>query len=53
MILTSIVSPEVLGVVLVIVLVGTGIMTGVARRKYGCTPERERELEEAVKQPRH
>ena len=47
MILTAIVSPGVLGVMLVIVLAGAWIMTSVVRRKYECTPEREKELEEA------
>lgn len=47
--LTAIISPKVLGVVLVIVLVGAGIMTSVVRRKYEYTPEREKELEEVVR----
>lgn len=53
MVLTSIVSPEVLVVMLVIILVGTGIMTSVVRHKYECTPEREKELEEAGEKERH
>lgn len=43
---TAIVSPEVLIVMLVIVLVGTGIMTSVVKGKYGYTPEKEKELEQ-------
>ncbi len=50
MLLTAIASPEVLLIVLVIVLVGTGIMTSVVRKKYECTPEREEEWEEALSQ---
>lgn len=53
MILTAIVSPEVLVVMLVIVLVGTGIMTRIVRRKYECTPEREKKLEEAGEQEKN
>ena len=52
MVLTAIVSPKVLAVMLVIVLVGTGIMTSVVRQKYECTPEREKELEQAAEQDR-
>lgn len=48
MFLTAIVSPKVLGVMLVVILVGGGIMTGIIKRKYGYTPEREKEWEEAV-----
>lgn len=43
---TAIVSPEVLIVMLVIVLVGTGIMTSIVKGKYGYTPEKEKELEQ-------
>lgn len=46
MLLTVIVSPEVLGIMLVIVLAGAGIMTKIVRSKYEYTPEREKELEE-------
>lgn len=46
LLLTAIVSPKVLGVMLIIVLVGTGIMNGIVRRKYQYTPEREKQLEE-------
>lgn len=46
LLLTAIVSPKVLGVMLVVVLVGTGIMTSVVHPKYQYTPEREKELEE-------
>lgn len=47
-VLTAIISPGVLGVMLVIILVGTGIMTKIFRSKYDCTPEREKALEEAA-----
>lgn len=50
MLLTSIVTPKVLGVMLVIILVGAGIMTSVVKRKYGYTPEREKELEELTRE---
>lgn len=44
MALTVIISPEVLGIMLVIVLAGAGIMTKIVRGKYGYTPEKEKEL---------
>ncbi len=47
---TVIVSPEVLGIVLGIALVGGFIMTKAVRKKYECTPEREKKLEERDKE---
>lgn len=46
--LTAIVSPTVLGIVLVIVFIGTAILTVVVRHKYQYTPEREKDLEEVA-----
>lgn len=51
--LTSIISPGVLGVMLVVVLTGTGIMTRIVSKKYGYTPEREEEMEQAAEESRH
>jgi hypothetical protein len=50
-VLTAIVSPKVLGVMLVIILVGAGIMTKIVHSKYEWTPEREKELEESASNP--
>ena len=46
MMLTSIISPGVAGVVLLVVLAGGYLMNRIIQRKYGYTPEREKELEE-------
>jgi ABC-type dipeptide/oligopeptide/nickel transport system permease subunit len=48
LVLTAIVSPKVLGIMMVIILAGVGIMTKIVRSKYECTPEREKELEERL-----
>ena len=45
MMLTSIISPGVAGVVLLVVLAGGYLMNRIIQRKYGYTPEREKELE--------
>ena len=50
MVATVIASPEVLGIVLGITLVGGFIMTIVVRKKYEWTPEREKKLEERDKE---
>ncbi len=50
MVATVIVSPAILGVVVGIALVGGFIMTIVVRKKYECTPEREKKLEERDKE---
>lgn len=47
MMLTAIISPGVAGVVLLVVLAGGYLMNRIIRKKYGYTPEREKELEEA------
>ena len=44
--LTVIVSPAVAGVVLVVVLAGGSLMYHIVRKKYGYTPERQKELDE-------
>ena len=43
--LTVIVSPAVAGVVLVVVLAGGSLMYHIVRKKYGYTPERQKELD--------
>ena len=52
MMLTSIISPGVAGVVLLVVLAGGYLMNRIIQKKYGYTPEREKELEEAVSDDR-
>ena len=47
MMLTSIISPGVAGVVLLVVLAGGYLMNRIIQKKYGYTLEREKELEEA------
>lgn len=47
MMLTAIISPEVAGVVLLVVLAGGYLLNSIIQKKYGYTPEREKELEEA------
>ena len=47
MMLTAIISPGVAGVVLLVVLAGGYLMNRIIQSKYGYTPEREKELEEA------
>ena len=47
MMLTSIISPGVAGVVLLVVLAGGYLMNRIIQKKYSYTPEREKELEEA------
>ena len=44
--LTVIVSPAVAGVVLAVVLAGGSLMYHIVRKKYGYTPERQKELDE-------
>ena len=47
MMLTAIISPGVAGVVLLVVLAGGYLLNRIIQKKYGYTPEREKELEEA------
>lgn len=47
MMLTAIISPGVAGVVLLVVLAGGYLLNSIIQKKYGYTPEREKELEEA------
>lgn len=47
MMLTAIISPGVAGVVLLVVLAGGFLLNSIIQKKYGYTPEREKELEEA------
>lgn len=47
MMLTAIISPGVAGVVLLMVLAGGYLLNSIIQKKYGYTPEREKELEEA------
>lgn len=47
MMLTAIISPGVAGVVLLVVLAGGCLLNSIIQKKYGYTPEREKELEEA------
>ena len=47
MMLTAIISPGVAGVVLLVVLAGVYLLNSIIQKKYGYTPEREKELEEA------
>lgn len=46
MMLTAIISPGVAGVVLLVVLAGGYLLNRIVQKKYGYTPEREKELEE-------
>lgn len=45
-VLTAIVSPAVAGIVLVVVLAGGSLMHHIIQKKYGYTPERQKELDE-------
>ena len=47
--ITSIVSLKILGITLAVAVLGSVIMTVVVRRKYECTPKREKELEKEIK----
>lgn len=47
MMLTAIISPGVASVVLLVVLAGGYLLNRIIQKKYGYTPEREKELEEA------
>lgn len=44
--LTAIVSPAVAGIMLVVVLAGGSLMYHIIQKKYGYTPERQKELDE-------
>lgn len=44
--LTAIVSPAVAGIVLVVVVAGGSLMYQIIQKKYGYTPERQKELDE-------
>ena len=50
MVATVIASPKIIGVVVGIALVGGFIMTKIVYKKYECTPEREKKLEERDKE---
>ena len=45
-VLTAIVSPAVAGVMLVVILAGGSLMYHIIQKKYGDTPERQKELDE-------
>ena len=45
-VLTAIVSPAVAGIMLVVVLAGGSLMYHIIQKKYGYTPERQKELDE-------
>lgn len=45
-VLTAIVSPAVAGVMLVVILAGGSLMYHIIQKKYGYTPERQKELDE-------
>lgn len=50
LILTAIVSPGVIGGTLLVVLAGGWVMNRIVQKKYGYTPEREKQLEEGQEQ---
>ena len=45
-VLTAIVSPAVAGIMLVVVLAGGSLMYHIIQKKYGYTPESQKELDE-------
>lgn len=50
LILTAIVSPGVIGGTFLVVLAGGWVMNRIVQKKYGYTPEREKQLEEGQEQ---
>lgn len=48
--LTAIVSPGVIGGTLLVVLAGGWVLNRIVQKKYGYTPEREKQLEEGQEQ---